>query len=67
MEKNWVKIFKTDQLYEANVMEALLKENDVVVFRINKQDSAYGPLIPGFIELYTTAEQVEKAQSIINQ
>lgn len=61
-----VQVFKTTQLFKAKVIEALLKDNNIDTFVMNKQDSAYLILLPGIIEIYIPAEQERAAREIIN-
>jgi hypothetical protein len=67
MKQDWVKVFSTKQLYEAKVTEALLRENDIDVYVMNKQDSSYGVLLPGEVELYTPAKSVLQAKALIQR
>lgn len=67
MEKEWIKVFRTRQLFEANVVEALLKDNDISAYIMNKQDSSYGVLLPGEIEIYTLAQNEQEAKKLIQE
>ena len=49
------------------MIEALLRDNDIDVFVMNKQDSAYGVLLPGSIEIYIPSGQESVAKAIINE
>ena len=66
MKKDWIRIFNTKQLFEANVIEALLKDNEIPAFLMNKQDSSYGVLLPGSIEIYIPAEFERAAKEVID-
>ena len=66
MKSDMIKVFGTTQLYEAKVIEALLKDNNIDAFVMNKQDSSYGVLLPGSIDIYIPAEQENAAREIIN-
>ena len=66
MKNDMIKVFGTTQLYEAKVIEALLKENNIHAFVMNKQDSSYGVLLPGSIDIYIPAEDENAARVIIN-
>jgi len=66
MKNDMIKVFGTTQLYEAKVIEALLKDNNIDAFVMNKQDSSYGVLLPGSIDIYIPAEQENAAREIIN-
>ena len=67
MKKDWMNIFSTTQLFEANVIEALLRDNDIPATILNKQDSAYGVLLPGKVEIYIPSEFEKAAKEIINE
>lgn len=66
MKNDMIKVFGTTQLYEAKVIEALLKDNNIDAFVMNKQDSSYGVLLPGSIDIYIPAEHENAAREIIN-
>jgi len=66
MKNDMIQVFKTTQLFEAKVIEALLKDNNIAAFVMNKQDSSYGVLLPGTIEIYIPAEYESAAREIIN-
>ena len=67
MKNDMIQVFRTTQLFEAKVIEALLRDNDIDVFVMNKQDSSYGVLLPGSIEIYIPSEQESVARTIINE
>jgi len=66
MKNDMIQVFKTTQLFEAKVIEALLKDNNIDAFVMNKQDSSYGVLLPGSIEIYIPAQYEKAAKKIIN-
>ncbi|MBE9467011.1 MAG: DUF2007 domain-containing protein [Bacteroidetes bacterium] len=65
MEKNWVNIFTTNQIYLAEIIKDVLADNDMQAVIFNKQDSAYVTL--GDIEIYVKAENVIKAKFLIKK
>ncbi len=67
MKNEMIKVFGTTQLFEAKVIEALLRDNDIDVFVMNKQDSSYGMLLPGSIEIYIPSQFEKEAKEIINE
>ena len=67
MKSDMIQVFRTTQLFEARVIEALLRDNDIDVFVMNKQDSSYGVLLPGSIEIYIPSGQESMARAIINE
>lgn len=62
MDSNWVKVYSTNFDYRAEIMKALLEEENIQAFIINKQDSSYHF---GEIELYVHGDNVIKANRII--
>lgn len=63
MDINWIRIYKTPELYQAKVIEALLKDGGIACQLMNKQDSM---LVFGFIEIYVPEELQKDAISIID-
>lgn len=51
MSEDWVLIFETNKDFEAELIKGMLKEHDIEVFVMNKQDSLY---LIGNFELYVT-------------
>ena len=62
MEEQWEKIFSTNTAYQAEILKALLEEEDIVSVIVNKQDRSY--LIFGDIEVYVKTEDVFEAKQI---
>lgn len=62
MDSNWVKVYSTNTEYKAEIMKALLEEEDIQAILINKKDSSYHF---GEIELYVHHEHIIKANRII--
>ncbi|MCD6202168.1 MAG: DUF2007 domain-containing protein [Bacteroidales bacterium] len=63
MEKNWIKIFSTDQPYQAELARQVLEENGIQAVVMNKKDSSY--LMFGETELYVSQDEVIKAKQLI--
>lgn len=63
MDDEWIKVFTTQELFKAKILEAKLKENDIECYIMNKQDSAY--VMIGRIEIYTKEADVEQAKELI--
>lgn len=57
MEKDWVKIFESNQPFQAEVIKGLLLENGINAVLVNKQDSSYTIALPGLAEIYVHASQ----------
>lgn len=64
MSENWATIFTTDKEYQAQIIAALLEENEVICQVVNKKDAAY---LFGEIEIMVPAEWVIKAKAIIQK
>lgn len=64
MEKNWVRIYSSNQQHQINLLKGILKDNEVDSIEINKQDSFY---MIGEIELHVQRQDVMKAQYIIEK
>lgn len=63
MYTDWVIVFSTPQAYEAEVVKAILDENEIECITINKRDSAYNF---GEIEVYVVTDNVLRAKQIIS-
>lgn len=64
MDTKWVRIFKTTELYQAKVLEALLNENEIACHVMNKQDSA---LVFGYIEIHVPENLETQARTVIEE
>jgi len=62
MDEDWVLIFETNKDFEAELIKGMLKEHDIEVFIMNKQDSLY---LIGNFEIYVTRDDVMKAKTLI--
>jgi hypothetical protein len=58
----WEKIFSTNAEYQAEILKALLEEENIECVIINKQDSSY--LTFGEIEVYVKSDDILKAKQI---
>lgn len=58
-------MYATDREFKAKIAEDLLKQNKIVSHILNKPDSAI-PSIGG-AELYTPAEEADKARDILRK
>lgn len=63
MEKDWIKVYTTPQEVKADWLITLLKDQEIEVVKLNKQDSSY--LRFGEIELYVHEQQFPEALAII--
>lgn len=63
MERDWIKIYTSSNLHKASIVEAVLKDHEIDVVQLNKQDSSY--LNFGEIELYIHPSSFDKAIELI--
>ena len=64
MEKNWVKIYESDNEVKIEMARQLLEENNIESVVINKKDRAYGF---GEFELYCMRDYVIRAKLLIKE
>lgn len=62
MFENWVVIFTTNQLYEAEMVRNYLNDRGIECVIMNKKDSAY---MFGDIEVYVPTEEAFTAKQLI--
>ena len=60
--EQWEMVFSTNSLYQAEILKAVLEEENIVSVVINKQDSSY--LAFGEAELYVKCEDMLRAKQI---
>lgn len=65
MEKDWVKIYYTNQLFRAEIIKGMLEENGINVVLINRQDSSYLVALPGMVELFVHNSQEHEARQLL--
>lgn len=65
MEKGWVKVYSTPRLHEAEIVKAILEDNEIPAVIFNKKDSSY--LDFGEIEVYVKNTDALNAAGIINK
>lgn len=64
MPGEWVKIYAATEVHKIEIVKAMLEENDIPSFEINKKDSSY--ISVGESELYVRASDEIIARLIIN-
>jgi hypothetical protein len=62
MQDNWVPVYSSSQLYEAEMVKNFLTDNDIECVIMNKQDSIY---MFGDIEVYVPTNEALKAKQLI--
>ena len=60
----WQRVYSATEPYKIEIIKALLEEQDIPSFEVNKKDSAY--IAIGEIELYVRKEDQTMAELIIN-
>ena len=65
MEENWVKVFSSSFLAQAEINKAMLIENDVDAVVLNKLDSSY--LAFGQAEIYVHPDNESAAKRLLEQ
>lgn len=61
--KGWQKVFDTDQAYHADIVKAVLEDNNINPVVINKRDSSLNNF--GQYEIYVASEDVFNALQIL--
>jgi len=64
MDKDWEKIYSSTEIHKIEIVKAVLEDNGIPSFEINKKDSSYISI--GEIELYVATENVLLSKIIIN-
>lgn len=61
--KGWQTIFRTDQAWQAEIVKAVLEDNNMTPVIISKRDSSYNNF--GQYEVHVAADDVLRALQII--
>jgi hypothetical protein len=64
LNDNWIKIYSTTEIHKAELIKALLQDNDILCVIVNTQDSLYKSI--GDAGLYVERDNVIKAKYIID-
>jgi hypothetical protein len=64
MEKDWVVVYTTNKIYQAEIFRELLGDHGIDSFVINKQDSSYKF---GNIEVYVRRNNILKAKMLVKE
>ncbi|HVI43902.1 MAG TPA: DUF2007 domain-containing protein [Chitinophaga sp.] len=65
MEKDWVKIFSTDLVFEAEIVKGMLLEHGINAVLLNRQSSSYTIALPGQAELYVHESEEKTARDLV--
>ncbi|WP_179412430.1 putative signal transducing protein [Mucilaginibacter sp. E4BP6] len=63
MEKNWVKIYKSTNFYQSEIVKQMLLQHNIPAVLLNKQDSSYRSF--GNIEVYVHQEDFDHAIELL--
>ncbi|MFI5157525.1 MAG: putative signal transducing protein [Sphingobacteriales bacterium] len=63
MEKNWVKIYKSTNFYQAEIVKQMLIQHSIAAVLLNKQDSSYRTF--GNVEVYVHQEDFDQAIELL--
>lgn len=64
MQEGTIKIYSGNQPYQISIAKALLENEDIVCFEIDKKDSSY---VFGEIELYVLESMADRALLILTE
>ncbi len=62
MATDWVSVYSTPELYEAEIIKEILAENEIECVSMNKRDSAY---LTGEIEIFVPTDQAFEARQLV--
>jgi len=65
MEKDWVQVYSTNQMFQAEIFKQVLADNEIESIIINKMDSSYKAF--GEIEVYVKNDHVIKAKMLAKE
>lgn len=65
MKEDWIKVFSSNELYQAKIAEDVLKQNGIESHIVSTPDSAIPTL--GEAALYTLPEKAELAIQILRE
>ena len=63
MEKNWVKIYKSTNFYQSEIVKQMLLQHEIEAVLLNKQDSSYRNF--GYVEVYVHQEDFDHAIELL--
>jgi hypothetical protein len=65
MEKDWVQIYSTDKMFQAEIFKQVLADHKIEAVIINKMDSSYKAF--GEVEVYVKNDHVIKAKMLAKE
>ena len=64
MEKDWVHVYSTDKLFQAEILKQVLADHNIEAVIINKKDSSYKF---GEIEVYVRHDHIIEAKMLAKE
>ena len=64
MEKDWILLYSTDKMYQAEMIKEILSQHNIESVIINKKDSAY---LIGEAEVYVHKDNEATGKDLLNQ
>jgi len=65
MEKDWVTVYSTNKMYQAELLKRLLLDHDIPAIIIDKMDSTYRTF--GDIEVYVMRDRILRAKILVKE
>ncbi len=65
MDSKWQKVYSTDLKYRAEIVRAVLEDQEMHPVIVDKQDTMYQVASWGTVEIYVAPENVLRAMKII--
>ena len=65
MEKDWVQVYSTDKMFQAEILKQVLADHEIEAVIINKMDSSYKSF--GEIEIYVKNVHVIRAKMLAKE
>ena len=65
MEKDWVQIYSTDKMFQAEIFKQVLADHKIEAVIINKMDSSYKAF--GEVEVYVKNDHVIRAKMLAKE
>lgn len=63
MEQDWKLVYTVDESYKSEIVQELLKENNIIGVVMNKKDTTYNSF--GEFEIYVTNIDAEEARKLL--
>ncbi|MEQ8625224.1 MAG: DUF2007 domain-containing protein [Vicingaceae bacterium] len=67
MSEAWVKVFSSNDLFQAEIIKSMLDDEGITAVLINKKDSMHLHLTIGEAEVFVDDDKVIKARHLISK